>query len=260
MADTANKNDAKTHLKKPTPFHRDRKFVKKFLQECDPYILGNAKDFPDDASKVIFILSYMDNGEAEKWKQYYIKNEVIMAGAYIWPKIANLSTKVKEAFAFEDKKEDSVRKLETLKQGNRNAEEMTNEFQLLVTKAGLNKDNQMLICTYQCALNPQLANKIMYSPDKLTTLKDMGTSATLKKGWYSTTAQYNQIHCEAQEAMKEQLIGSLWYAQKNTNHNWQPWYNYAPHAQHDPNAIYGCRHNYNGSQCHVLQRMRQILT
>ena len=90
----------------------------------------------------------MDDGEAEKWKQYYIDNEVITAGSYIWPKLADFYTKLREAFAFEDEKEDSVRKLETLKQGNRNTEELTNEFQLLVAKAGLDEDNQMLICTY----------------------------------------------------------------------------------------------------------------
>ena len=139
---------AKTHLKKLTPFHGDRKLIKKFIQECDLYIIGNLKDFPNDDSKVIFILSYMDDGAAEKWKQYYINNEVITARSYIWPKLANFYTKLREAFAFEDKKEDSVRKLETLKQGNRNAEELTNKFQLLVAKAGLDEDNQMLICTY----------------------------------------------------------------------------------------------------------------
>ena len=57
-ADTP-KNDAKTHLKKLTPFHGDRRLVRKFLQECELYIMGNTKDFPDDASKVIFILSYV---------------------------------------------------------------------------------------------------------------------------------------------------------------------------------------------------------
>ena len=116
---------------------------------------------------------------------------MITAGSYVWPKLANFYTKLREAFAFEDKKEDSVRKLETLKQGNRNAEELTNEFRLLVTKAGLDEDNQMLIHTYQCALNPQLANKIMYSTDKPSTLKDTGKDATLKKGWYSIVAQYD---------------------------------------------------------------------
>ena len=238
MADHGNKNNAKTHLKKLTPFYGDRKLVKKFLQECDLYILGNSKDFPDDTSRVIFILSYIDDREAEKWKQYYIDNEVITAGSYVWPKIAEFYAQVKEAFAFKDKREDSVRKLETLRQGNRNAKEMTSEFWLLVAKAGLNEDNQMLICTYRCALNPQLANKIMYSTDKPSTLKDTGKDATLKKGWYSIAAQYNQIHHKAQEAMKEQqLIGSLPYAQKNTNNNWWPWYNYSPQQQHDPNAM-----------------------
>ena len=182
MATAADKNDAKTHLKKLTPFHGDRKLVKKFLQECDLYILGNSKDFPTDDSKVIFVLSYMDDGEAEKWKQYFIDNEVITAGSYVWPKLSKFYAKVKEAFAFEDEKEDSVRKLETLRQGNRNAKELTNKFRLLVTKAGLDEDNQMLIHTYRCALNPQLANKIMYSTDKPSMLKDMGKDATLKKG------------------------------------------------------------------------------
>ena len=76
MATAADAKDAKTHLKKLTPFHGDRKLVKKFIQECDLYIIGNSKDFPTDESKVIFILSYMDDGEAKKWKQYYINNEV----------------------------------------------------------------------------------------------------------------------------------------------------------------------------------------
>ena len=66
LATPADKNDAKTHLKKPSPFHGDRKLVKKFLQECELYIIGNTKDFPNDASKVIFVLSYIDDGEAEK--------------------------------------------------------------------------------------------------------------------------------------------------------------------------------------------------
>ena len=115
---------------------------------------------------------------------------------------------------------------------------MTNEFRLLVTKARLNEDNQMLIHTYRHALNPQLANKIMYSTDKPSMLKDTGKYATFKKRWYSIVAQYDQIHCEAQEAMKEwQPIGSLWYAQKNTNNNWKPQYNYAPWQQCNPNAM-----------------------
>ena len=165
--------------------------------------MGNTKDFPDDSSKVIFVLSYMDDGEAEKWKQDYIDNEVYATGEYVWPKASDFYIKVKEASTFEDEKEESVRKLETLRQGNRNAEEMTNKFWLLVAKAGLDKDNQMLVCTYWCALNPQLTNKIMYSTDKPSTLKDTGKGATLKKGWYSIVAQYDQIHCKAQEAMKE---------------------------------------------------------
>ena len=124
----APKNDAKTHLKKLTPFHGDRRLIREFLQECELYIIGNTKDSPDDASKVIFVLSYMDDGEVEKWKQYYINNEVYATGEYIWPEASDFYIKVKEAFTFEDKKEESVRKLETLKQGNRNTEEMTNEF------------------------------------------------------------------------------------------------------------------------------------
>ena len=106
-ADTL-KNDAKTHLKKPTPFHGDRRLVKKFLQECELYIIGNTKDFPDDTSKVIFVLSYMDDGEVEKWKQYYIDNKVYTTGEYVWPKASDFYIKVKEAFAFKDEKEESV--------------------------------------------------------------------------------------------------------------------------------------------------------
>ena len=77
MATPTDTKDAKTHLKKLTPFHGDRKPVKKLIQECDLYIIGNLKDFPNNDSKVIFILSYMDDGGWEieailhwQWSDY----------------------------------------------------------------------------------------------------------------------------------------------------------------------------------------------
>ena len=35
MATPTDTKDAKTHLKKPTSFHSDRKVVKEFIQDCD---------------------------------------------------------------------------------------------------------------------------------------------------------------------------------------------------------------------------------
>ena len=251
--DNNTKGNAKTHLKKLTPFHGDRKLIRKLLQECNLYIIGNSKDFPDDASKIIFILSYMDDGEAEKWKQYYINNEVITARNYVWPKASDFYTKVKEAFAFKDEKEDSVRKLETLKQGNRNAEEMTNEFQLLVTKAGLNEDNQMLICT------PWTHNLLTRSCIPQTSLPCWKiwelVLPSRKDGtllWHSMTRfimkhkklSKNDNQLGAYDMLRRTPTTMIQLCTMTTMQS----------------KCYGCQHNHDGSQCHVLWRMRQMST
>ena len=56
----------RTSLCKPTPFHRDRKQISTFIQECKDYLSVNRAIYTTDKAKIAFILSYMNDKEAKK--------------------------------------------------------------------------------------------------------------------------------------------------------------------------------------------------
>ena len=59
----------KKKLKTPTPFSGKREDLRKFLQEIKKYLLANGDAYPTDLDKVLFVLSYMSNGDANSWKE-----------------------------------------------------------------------------------------------------------------------------------------------------------------------------------------------
>ena len=66
--------NAKSHAQKPSTSSGDRKTLEKFLRDCLIYISSNIKDFRTEISKSQFILSYIDRGEADSWKEFYVTN------------------------------------------------------------------------------------------------------------------------------------------------------------------------------------------
>ena len=113
----------------------------------------------------------------------------------------------KAAFLNEDEKEESIRKLDNIYQGNKTAEEYVNEFRLTVSKAGLLTDNDMMIRTFRKGLNKALATRILYSDKKPGALEDRvigtGATATTKKGWYSIAIKFDRIHQDNVLALRE---------------------------------------------------------
>ena len=171
MADTAPTappmdvdHEGKSYLKKPEPFNGNRQKVDDFIYACNLFFEGSSnKDFPTDKQKIIFILSYISEGEAQWWKKNYIKMMIKQAdGSYTWPTKAMFLTAFKATFLNEDKKEESIWKLNHISQGNRTAEEYVNEFRLTVSKVGLTTDNNMIVRTFWKGLNWALATRILY--------------------------------------------------------------------------------------------------
>ena len=196
--------EIKSHAQKPAIFSGDRKTLNKFLRDCTIYIFANIKDFVTEESKLQFILSYIDGGEAEAWKEFYINNNIIQANSsWTWPNHLDLIKNLKENFAKEDKVEESLRKLETMKQGGRTAEEVVNEFQILKARAKID-DSPPSVRMFRRVLNPSLAIKILTDIDKSNTLKDTKIAGVLNKhGWFSKAIQYDQIYQGARFAQRE---------------------------------------------------------
>jgi len=59
-------------LCKPTLFHGDRKQISTFIQECKVYLSVNRAVYTTYEAKIAFILSYMNDKEAKKWKDTYL--------------------------------------------------------------------------------------------------------------------------------------------------------------------------------------------
>jgi hypothetical protein len=59
-------------MNKPTPFTGDRTKIRQFSQDCLGYLDMSQGIYNTDRLKIRFILSYMNNGEAANWKEYYL--------------------------------------------------------------------------------------------------------------------------------------------------------------------------------------------
>ena len=202
-------HEGKSYLKKPDLFDGNRRKVDDFIHACNLFFEGSPdKDFPTNKQKIIFILSYMNTGEALQWRKNYIEMIVRQTdGTYQWPTKEAFLKAFRAAFLNEDEKEESIRKLNNIYQGNKTTEEYVNKFRLTVSKAGLPTDNDMMIRTFRKGLNKALATRILYSDKKPNVLEDKivgtGANATTKKGWYSIAIEFDRIHRDNVLALRE---------------------------------------------------------
>jgi hypothetical protein len=59
-------------INKPTPFDGNRKKVESFLQKCKVYLQINKAIYTTDETKIAFILSFVNEKEALKWKIIFL--------------------------------------------------------------------------------------------------------------------------------------------------------------------------------------------
>jgi len=148
-------------LCKLTLFHGDTKQISNFIQECKVYLSVNRAVYTTDEVKITFILSYMNDKEAMKWKDTYLCSitEKTMEDINFLIYVLFIAL-LKKHFKACDRKRQGVYKLNTIKQGNRLVEELVTEFSLYVAEAGLTSDTNaeqvMLIEKFRLALNPSL--------------------------------------------------------------------------------------------------------
>ena len=218
-------NSKEISINRPTVFDGSRKKVKTFLQECDLYLTINASVYDTDKKKIAFVLSFMNEKEALLWKEQYVNTIMDAAtGAITFPTWAIFQTKVLDDFKPTDQTRDAMNKLELLRQGSKTAEELVTEFRLLVGQAGLaattTSDNIHLIQMFRKALNPRLANRILFAETVPNTISD----------WYNRAIQYDSNY-----RMAMAFLGPR-NNSRTSNSGGRTW-NSSPRPQHDPNAM-----------------------
>ena len=65
--------EVKKKLKTPMPYTGKREDLQKFLQKIKIYLLANGEAYPTNLDKILFMFSYMNDGDANSWKEEYVK-------------------------------------------------------------------------------------------------------------------------------------------------------------------------------------------
>ena len=208
-------------INRPTPFNGNQTMIENFVQECDVYLNINHDIYDNEPAKVAFGLSFLTTGEAQKWKEQFIRS-IMEDQKMTFPTYPDFMSKLQAAFKAVNPVDAAMQKLALLRQGNRPVETMITEFRLLVGDAGLSVDstsNQIhLIKMFMNCLNPQLKKKIIFGDSVPRTIE----------GWYKKATQYDSNFrlAQAMMALDNQP------PRKNTGRTWQN-----QNQNKDPNAM-----------------------
>jgi hypothetical protein len=90
-------------MNKLMPFTGDRTKIRWFLQDCLGYLDINQGIYNTDRLKIGFILSYMNDGKAANWKEYYLDTlEDPNTGMLNFPTLVTILADVQKAFRATD--------------------------------------------------------------------------------------------------------------------------------------------------------------
>jgi hypothetical protein len=174
-------------LNRPTPFTGDRSKVRMFMQQCMVYLQLNKRIYDTDEAKIAFILSYLTDKEALKWRETYLSSLVTLDsfGEFQYPTYKEFLETFQLYFKPINQTIEANNRLITLKQGKRTVEEYVAEFRLLISMAGItsttDSDNIHLINYFRQGLNPAISKKIGLSENVPDTIG----------GWADRAVQYD---------------------------------------------------------------------
>lgn len=224
----------KKKLKTPTPFSGKREDLRKFLQEVKIYLMANGSAYPTEIDKVLFVLSYMSEGDANSWKEEFFetaeqeaaqKNAPITLGTY-----QELIDQLTADFSPYNAPKDAIYAMKELKLGDNTIEEHVSKFKMLVTRSKLEK-NEAVVEYFRDTLPIYVQKKLMELPTPPETLKE----------WYEWAIRIQNNYIRMKNAItkaqnREQNRGSN-AANSNKKTNEQKPRRFYFEPRKDPNAM-----------------------
>jgi len=232
MVETISK-ETKKKLKAPTPFSGKREDLRKFLQEVKIYLLANADAYPDDMDKILFVLSYMSEGDANSWKEEFFDTAEQKAAQVDGAKLDlgtydKLIKQITDDFSPYDAPKDAIYEMKELKMGNTSIEEHVAKFKMLVTKSKLAK-NDAVAEYFRETLPIALQRNILSLSEPPTTLDD----------WYkwAIKLQNNFIRMKSAISKTQNRGGNTTSNSNKKSTEKGPRRFYFDQSQKDPNAM-----------------------
>src|ERR1700734_63338 len=213
-------NPREVPINRPKPITGDRTRVRTFQQQCQGYLQLNPGIFTTDDAKVAFVLSYLTDKEALKWKETYLSTITDEEGYFIYPSYKEFMKIFANYFKPLNETEEANNKMITMKQGRRTVEEYVADFRLLASMAEMpsitEADNRHLINYFRQGLHPAINKKIALSDNRPTTISE----------WAERAVQYDTNY-----RMTMAMYGGPGYGNPRTSNNYE-----TPKTR-DPNAM-----------------------
>jgi hypothetical protein len=160
--------------------------------------LANADAYPDDLDKVLFVLSYMSEGDPASWKEEFFdtaEQASTAAGTALnlgmYKKLIDAITK---DFSLYDAPKDAIYEMKELKMGHTLVEEHVTKFKMPITKSKLAK-NDVVVEYFRETLPIPLQTKVM----------SLSTPPTDLDGWYDWAVKLqNNFLCMRSAILKTQ--------------------------------------------------------
>lgn len=147
----------------PPDFDGDRSKGRAFVNACRTYIRLCKKEFPDEQTKIIWAMSYMKTGRAEKWtsRVFRWEQQPENAGAQKFVDFQDFLDEFEKEFTPAHADAVAMNRLESAAyyQKTRSLDDYIDEFQDLVVEARYT-DPKMAVLKFRRGLNPQTQNAV----------------------------------------------------------------------------------------------------
>ena len=177
-------------LNLPKDFSGKREDLKKFLQQVNLYMDVNTKTYHNDMTKIAFVLSFMDKGDASSWKEQFLE-EATSTSPHNYSTWDDFERNLREAFQPFDAPGDALEEIKSLQMGSNSIEDHNAKLGNLLTKSKLDKTSLAVIDYYRETLNLPLQKRLLGLEVPPVTLQE----------WYDKATKYDNLFRKIQHIM-----------------------------------------------------------
>ena len=143
MADNTTTAAKEARMGVPTPFSGKRGDLKKFLMTCKMHLQANRAIYNNDEKKVVFVLSFMTEGDAATWREQWLDDLDAKAQAankteMDFRTFGELIKLLEKDFAAYDAPGDALEKMKNLRYDTKaSIEDHISRFKALLSQSGM---------------------------------------------------------------------------------------------------------------------------
>jgi hypothetical protein len=188
----------------PPEFDGDRSKGLAFLSSCQTYLRLCPREFQDEQTKIVWAMSYMKAGRAQKWttRAFRWEQQPANFGSSRFLDWEDFCDEFKKEFTPAHADALAINRLESAAyfQRGRPLDDYVDEFQDLITDSGYT-DPKTIVVKFRRGLNPQIQNAV-------ATMAAGRPSDTSPEGWYSMARTVDENRA-TNEAFQEAYRGAM---------------------------------------------------